>query len=158
MKFWQFYVQQDWKTPPFLWVVPWENKNYNSGLAWLLLYSKNRTVYRKKKADLNFVRNDVYRFPSVSAQNRDMLKHFTCLNFKNDISDMSVIDKSRLWWWALFLYGWSTVSKIDIVHREDWSDNKKEKWINKKIRKETHSSIGNGRQRLPNDWSLETFI
>lgn len=63
------------------------------------------TVYRKKKADLNFVRNDVYRFPSVSAQNRDMLKHFTCLNFKNDISDMSVIDKSRLWWWALFLYG-----------------------------------------------------
>lgn len=59
----------------------------------------------RKKADLNFVRNDVYRFPSVSAQNRDMLKHFTCLNFKNDISDMSVIDKSRLWWWAFFLYG-----------------------------------------------------
>lgn len=83
-----------------------KKKYYNAGLASLLLYSINIAVYRKKKADLNFVRIDVYRFLSVSAQNRDMLKHFTCLNFKNDIADMIVIDKSRLWWWAFFfLYG-----------------------------------------------------
>lgn len=56
-----------------------------------------------------------------------MLKYFICLNFKNDIFDMSVIDKFRFWWWVFFLYGWSIVLKIDIVYREDWLDNKKEK-------------------------------